>query len=266
MIKEKHPIGIFDSGIGGLLIAEEMKKQMPNENFIYVGDTENMPYGEKSTEFIIKNSIKIVSFLYKKKCKILVIACNSITSNALDVICHRFNEKMLIYNVIDPIIKNKVLLSFKKLGIIATPATIRSNFYIRNIKKYHQHLDITQISIPFLSYFIEKEINKKFIGIMLKNYLYQFQSIDVLLLACTHYLFIKEEFEKYYHYKIHLINVQKIVVQEIKKKLNEKKMLDFHSHWNGYIIFYTSSTNFSSFEKKVHSIFGKNVFIKKHVF
>ncbi|WP_185853538.1 glutamate racemase [Blattabacterium cuenoti] len=264
-ISPLSPIGIFDSGIGGLLIAKEIKMRMPNEDFIYFGDTINMPYGDKSKEFIIENSMKIASFLYEKKCKALVIACNSMTSNSLDVISKKFNSKILIFNVIDPIVRNQIFFSSKKIGIIATPATIRSNFYMEKIKKYYRHLDVVQISTPLLAPMIEKGLKiKKNIII---NYLNHFKSIDTLLLACTHYLFLKQEIDNFYHGQVHLIDIQKIVVQEIKKKLNEEKLLCIHPTLNSkFPIFYTSGSIPTFFEKKVRILFGRKVFIKTHVF
>jgi glutamate racemase len=265
-ISSLSPIGIFDSGIGGLLIAKEIKIQMPNEDFIYFGDTKNMPYGEKSKEFIINNSIKIASFLYEKKCKALVIACNSITSNALDLIQKKFHKKILIFNVIDPVIKNTIFLAYKKIGIMATPATIHSNFYTKKIKKYYHHLDIIQLSTPLLAPLIEKGWEIKKINPIIINYLNHFKSIDALLLACTHYLFLKQEIENFYNGKVHLIDIQKIVVQEIKEKLTEKKLLCLHPTWDKFPIFYTSNSIPFLFKKKVRILFGKKVFFKTHVF
>ncbi|WP_185849429.1 glutamate racemase [Blattabacterium cuenoti] len=265
-ISPLSPIGIFDSGIGGLLIAKEIKIQMPNEDLIYFGDTKNMPYGEKSKEFIIKNSMKIASFLYEKKCKALVIACNSIASNALDLIQKKFHKKILIFNVIDPVVKNSIFLSFNKIGIIATPATIHSNCYIKKIKKYYHHLDVVQIATPLLAPIIENGLEMKKINPIIKNYLSHLKSIDAMLLACTHYLFLKQEIENFYHRKVHLIDIQKIVVQEIKEKLSEKKLLCFHPTWNRCPIFYTSSSIPIFFEKKVQILFGKKVFLKNTYF
>ncbi|WP_185877031.1 glutamate racemase [Blattabacterium cuenoti] len=260
------PIGVFDSGIGGLLIAKEIEIQMPNENLIYFGDTINMPYGEKSKDFIEKNSLRIASFLYKKKCKALVIACNSITSNALDVIEKKFNKKILIFNVIDPVVKSKIFLSSKRIGIIATSATIRSNFYIKKIKQNYKHLEINQISTSLLAPMIEKGLKIK--KNIIQNYLNNFKSIDTLLLACTHYFFLKKEIENFYHGKVHLIDVQKIVVKEIKKKLYKEKLLRIFPNCKKINhIFYTSNLKKSTFfEKKTRTLFGKKAFIKKHIF
>ncbi|WP_185878071.1 glutamate racemase [Blattabacterium cuenoti] len=261
--EDKYPIGIFDSGIGGLLIAKEIKNQMPNENFIYFGDTANMPYGNKSKDFIINNSVKIVRFLYEKKCKAIIIACNTITSNALDIILNKFNNKILIFNVIDPIVRNKIFLSYKNIGIITTPSTAKSNFYIKKIKENYNHLKIIQISIPLLAYFIEYNFNlKKSINII-SNYLFQLKSIELLILACTHYLYIKHEISNFYNGKVHLIDIQKIVVKEIKKKLKKKKLLSSTQWVNPSVFYYTSNYNFF-FKKKVISLFGKSNFIEKY--
>lgn len=267
MKEKKNPIGIFDSGIGGLLIVKEMKKQMPYENFIYFGDTKNMPYGNKSKNFIIEHSIKLVTFLYKKKCKALLIACNSITSNALDIIIKKFRKKILIFNVIDPIIKKDIFLSSKKIGILATPATVKSNFYIKNIKKHSKNLDIIQVSAPLLAYFIEKNIKFKNIkNYVIKNYLEKLGSIDTLILACTHYLFIKEEIKNYYYNKkVRLIDIQKIVTKEIKNNLYKNELLSFNIKrikYSSSLIFYNSKIS-SSFKKIVYNLFGKKVLIKK---
>ncbi|AGD98289.1 glutamate racemase [Blattabacterium sp. (Blatta orientalis) str. Tarazona] len=262
------PIGIFDSGIGGLLIAKEIKNYMPNECIIYFGDTKNMPYGNKSKEFIRNHSMKIASFLYEKKCKAIVIACNSIVSNALDVIQKKFLKKILIFNVIEPIVKNKVLISSKRIGIMATPATIRSNFYQKNIKKYCPNLDIVQISMPLLATIIENGFEKKKINYLIKNYLNHFKSIeiDTLLLACTHYLFLKKEIDNFFREKVRIIDIQKIVVQEIKKKLYENNLLCLHSTWNNNPIFYTSSSISPFFNEQIKILFGKETLVKRHLF
>ncbi|WP_185866781.1 glutamate racemase [Blattabacterium cuenoti] len=262
-ISSCSPIGIFDSGIGGLLIAKEIKNYMPNECIIYFGDTKNMPYGNKSKDFIRNHSMKIASFLYEKKCKAIVIACNSIVSNALDVIQEKFLKKILIFNVIEPIVKNKVLISSKKIGIMATPATIHSNFYQRNIKKYCPHLDIVQISTPLLATIIENGFEKKKINFLIRNY-FQSIEIDTLLLACTHYLFLKKEIDNFFHGKVRLIDIQKIVVQEIKKKLYENNLLCLHSKGNNHSIFYTSSSISPFFNEQIKILFGK--LVKRHIF
>ncbi|WP_185856378.1 glutamate racemase [Blattabacterium cuenoti] len=260
--KMTSPIGIFDSGIGGLLIAKEIKIHMPNEYIIYFGDNANMPYGEKSKEFIKKCSMKIAYFLYKKNCKAIVIACNTMVTNSLDIIQKEFCKKILIFNVVEPVIKT--LVSSKKVGLMATPATIRSNFFKKEIEKYFHHLnlDLIQIETPLLAPIIENGLDKKKINSVIESYLKHLQSIDTLLLACTHYLFFKHEIDSFYHGKVRVIDVQKIVVQYIQKKLHENNLLSIHSTKNP--IFYTSSSASSFFQKQVKLIFGKEVFFKQN--
>ncbi|WP_185873479.1 glutamate racemase [Blattabacterium cuenoti] len=262
-MKNKYPIGIFDSGIGGLLIAKEIQNQMPNEYFIYFGDSANMPYGNKSKNFIVNNAIKITTFLYEKKCKAIIIACNTITSNAFDIISNKFNNKILIFNVIDPIVKDKIFLSYKNIGIITTPSTAKSNFYISKIKEYYNHLNIIQISIPLLAYFIENNFNIKKIRYIINHSLFKLKSIESLILACTHYLYMKNEINNYYRGKVHLIDVQKIVVKEIKKILVKKELLSSKQCINPSIFYYTSNNNLF-FKKKVVYLFGKSNFIEKY--
>ncbi|AWU44372.1 glutamate racemase [Blattabacterium punctulatus] len=265
IISPYSPIGIFDSGIGGILIAKEIKIYMPNECIIYFGDTKNMPYGNKSKDFIRNNSIKIVSFLYKKKCKAIVIACNSITSNALDLIKKNFYKKILIFNVIDPIVKNKIFLSSKRIGIMGTPATINSNFYHKKIKKCFPHLEIIQISTPLLATIIENGLEKIKINSIIKYYLNNLKSIDTLLLACTHYLFLKKKIDNFYHGKVRLIDIQKIVVQEIQKKLFKNNLLCIYPKKRNNTIFYTSSSVSTFFKEQVRIHFGEKILFKKHI-
>ncbi|WP_185874038.1 glutamate racemase [Blattabacterium cuenoti] len=260
------PIGILDSGIGGLLIAKKIKNYMPNECIIYFGDTKNMPYGDKSQDFIINNSRKIITFLYKKKCKAIVIACNSIVSNALYILQKEFYKKILILNIIDPIITNEVFFYSKRIGIIATSATIRSNFFQKKIKKYCPHLDIFTKETPLLAPIIENGFEKKKIHSIIKNYLNHLPSIDTLLLACTHYLFLKKEINNFYRGKVYLIDIQKIVVQYIQRILHKNNLLCIHPKKKNTSIFYTSSSRSTFFQKKIKNLFGTNILLEKIFF
>ncbi|WP_185851177.1 glutamate racemase [Blattabacterium cuenoti] len=265
MIKGRmnNPIGVFDSGVGGIHIAKEIMTYMPNECIVYFGDTKNIPYGNKSKDFIIDHSLKIASFLYKKKCKAIVIACNSIASNALDFIQEKFLKKLLIFNVIEPIVKNRTLIYSKKIGIMATPATIRSNFYRKKLKNFYPHLDVVQISVtPLLAKIIEYGFPDKKINSIIRNCLTPFQSIDTLLLGCTHYLFFKKQIDTFYHGKVHLIDIPRIVVREIKNKLEKKSLLSVNHKFNNKTIFYTSSSISPFFQKQIEFFF-ENAVIKK---
>ena len=133
---QNSPIGIFDSGIGGLTIAYSLKKILPKESFIYFGDTKHLPYGEKSEKAIKHYSLKIALFLKSKNCKAIVIACNSASAVAFDHIKKNITD-IPIYNVIDPVIqKITEECTSKEIGVIGTKATIESSIYKEKIHQY----------------------------------------------------------------------------------------------------------------------------------
>ncbi|WP_185882586.1 glutamate racemase [Blattabacterium cuenoti] len=268
-MKYYFPIGIFDSGIGGLCIAKEIINYMPNERLFYVGDTKNMPYGNKSQHFIRHHSMKIVSFLFQHQCKAIVIACNSIVSNALDIIQEKFSQKTILFNVIDPVIKNKIFFSYNKIGICATHATIRSQYYQNKMKKHFPHLTIITKSIPFLAKIIENGIHTHQLNSLIQESFNSFiKNIDLLLLACTHYLFLKNAINNIFKENIRIIEIQKIVVKDIITTLYNKNLLNTVPIYpipinNHHIIFYTSDFISPIFYAKVKSIFKNNFIVKQ---
>ena len=153
----EFPIGIFDSGIGGLSLAKSLTQLMPKEKIVYFGDTIHLPYGEKSKKQIQKFSLKIIDFLIDKKCKAIIIACNSASSASVDFIKNICEQKnIIILNVIDPIIE--YIDSFdpnKIIGVIGTNATINSNIYENKISKLKKQHKIISLSTPLLAPMIE---------------------------------------------------------------------------------------------------------------
>ena len=126
----EDPIGIFDSGIGGLTVAHAITKILPNEKIVYFGDTQHLPYGNKSPKKINYYSAKIVDFLFKKKCKAIIIACNTVSSIALKKLEKKTKNRCVLFNVIDPVVKYvSTNFTIKNIGVIGTPVTIASNIY-----------------------------------------------------------------------------------------------------------------------------------------
>ena len=125
---DKRPIGIFDSGVGGITVLKEIKNKMPNENIVYLGDTQNFPYGNKSKEEIIRFSIENVNKLIKKDVKIIVIACGTATSQAIDVLKGKFN--IPIMGIIEPTVEYIKNMKYKKVGVIATEGTIKNDAFL----------------------------------------------------------------------------------------------------------------------------------------
>ena len=160
-MNREAPIGIFDSGIGGLTVANAIQKKLPKENIIYFGDTKHLPYGEKSPDAIIRFSKKITSFLLNNKCKIIIIACNTASSVAYEVV-KKSAQNIPVVNVIDPVINSLTEFNQNKIGIIGTKRTILSNIYndkliLKNNELYIKNID-TQIDecnqfLPILALF-----------------------------------------------------------------------------------------------------------------
>jgi len=255
----KNPIGIFDSGIGGLTVAHAIKERLPNENIIYFGDTEHLPYGEKSTSSIQSFSVKITDFLLQKKCKAIVIACNSASSVAFNEV-KKIAKNIPVFNVIDPVIKI-VSKNYKdcRIGIIGTKATIESKTYPSKIMKKTGSQKVQSLATPLLAPMIEEGlINKKIIKTIIGNYLTSpiLKDIDILVLACTHYPIIEKEIREYYNKKVKIIDSANIVAKFIFEELQSLDLLNKTSNprYHFYVSNYTKS-----FEKSAYFFFQEKI-------
>ena len=256
-MKNNNPIGIFDSGIGGLTIARAIKRKLPNESLIYFGDTQHLPYGDKSSKSIVFFSEQIINFLRTKKCKAIIVACNSASSYLpLSGDCQN------IFNVIDPVIK--YLKKFKKLkiGIIGTKATISSKVYFNKIKSLNRELSVEQMSTPLLVPMIEEGfVNEIISKTIIKNYLTrkQFEKIDKLILACTHYPLIEKQIAEVCP-EIEIINTVDIISEFIKDSLESLDLLSLNSSPK-YDFYASNYTN--SFEKTASLFFKEEIKLKE---
>lgn len=261
------PIGIFDSGIGGLTVANAIKRVLPNENIIYFGDTEHLPYGEKSKESIQSFSKKIIQFLVSKKCKIIVIACNSASSVAEEIVMH-ITHNISIFNVIDPVVAEVAKISSEcNIGVIGTKATIGSSIYERKIKRLCKQAKINSLATPLLAPMIEERfINESISSTIITNYLSnkKLANIDHLILACTHYPLIQKEINGYYSGRVNVIDSANIVAKHIAKELEKYNLLR-----NGKLTkhhFYVSNYT-KSFEKSAKFFFKEAIKLEEiHLF
>ena len=202
---DNRPIGIFDSGIGGLTIADGLIQLMPHESLIYFGDTQHLPYGDKSLSTVQRYSRGISRFLKEKDCKAIVIACNTASALAFEVIREEFPD-LEIYNVIDPVAESAARAS-SHIGVIATRATIGSKVYEKRIKSLHPNIEYSSLATPLLVPMIEegfhtKNVSHEIIDLYLSNQV--LKDIDSLILGCTHYPLIKEEIIDYYQGKVQI--------------------------------------------------------------
>lgn len=254
------PIGIFDSGIGGLTVAKAIRKILPKEQLIYFGDTAHMPYGDKSPEAIKFYSLKIAKFLLDKNCKLILIACNTASAHAYHELIHFLGDKVPIINVIDPVV-NLLANStqYGRIGVIGTKSTIRSDIYAKKFKEINPKIQVSSLATPLLAPMIEEGFfNNNISKTVINSYLSsaKLKKIDSLILACTHYPLIKPEIEAFYKGKVEIINTAEIVAEYLKDQLTNLDLLNdgpAKKH-QFYISDYTSS-----FENSTRLFFGEKI-------
>ncbi|MEY3399295.1 MAG: glutamate racemase, partial [Bacteroidota bacterium] len=157
MKQEDRPIGIFDSGIGGLTVAAAIRKALPGESLIYFGDTAHLPYGDKSAESIRHYAARITDFLIKKKCKAIVIACNTASAHAFKTVRDVAGPDIPVVNVIDPVSEYiSTRYTDGKVGVIGTKGTIESRIYVKRIEKLNKKLKVMSCATPLLAPMIEE--------------------------------------------------------------------------------------------------------------
>ena len=227
--KTQLPIGVFDSGVGGLTVANALTRFLPNESIIYFGDTAHVPYGDKSADAIRFYCLKIVKLLLEKNCKMIVIACNTATATAYDVMQEFFAHQVPFINVIDPLVEAVATMNFQKIGIIGTKATISSDAYARKLKAIAPHLNVRSLATPLLASMIEEGFfNNNISRTVIDNYLQnkELENIDALLLACTHYPLIRTEIENYYQGTVKIFDSTDLIAKAAQQMLTEKNLLN----------------------------------------
>jgi glutamate racemase len=224
-----QPIGIFDSGIGGLTVANAIQKVLPDESLMYFGDTAHLPYGEKSPEAIRAYSLRISEFLLEYRCKAVVIACNTASSIAYEAVKEHAGDKALVIDVINPVAEEVARrYSDCRIGVIATKATIKSDVYARKISTLNPSLEVASLATPLLVPMIEEGFyNNKISRAVIASYLSRprLKKIDALILACTHFPLIRPEIEEYYSRKITIVDSAEIVAEYVKRQLEQKGLL-----------------------------------------
>ena len=228
MNKKEMPIGFLDSGVGGLSVMKEAIKIMPNENYIYFGDSKNAPYGVKSTKEIRDLTFKAVEFLISKGIKGLVVACNTATSAAVRELRTVYPDMPLVG--IEPAIKPAVELGRDgKILIMATPMTIKQDKFKLLLDKYKDIAEIVPIPCAGLMEFIESGVLD---GIELEYYLkeklsdYSSENVSSVVLGCTHYPFVKDSISKILGKNVKVIDGGEGTTREIKRRLAEKNLLN----------------------------------------
>lgn len=261
---DNRPIGIFDSGIGGLTVASAIARRMPNEQIIYFGDTAHLPYGDKSPAAIRSYSAGIFEFLKSKNCKAIVIACNTASAIATNTVRNLAGKEIPVINVIDPT-SRYVASKFEKgkIGVIATKATVNSRIYAKRIEKRNENLKVTMLATPLLVSMIEEGFfNNNISQAIIDSYLSKsnLKEIDGLILGCTHFPLIKKEVEKYYKANTEVIDSTEIVAEYAHQVLEKHGLLN--QKGGGVHHFYVSDIT-ASFDASTKLFFGKKLKLEK---
>ncbi len=216
--RRRYPIGVFDSGLGGLTVVKALMKCLPCENIVYFGDTARVPYGTKSREAIIRFSKQNVRVLLKYKVKMVVVACNSSSSHALSALKKTFD--LPITGVIDAGVRKAVQATRnRKIGVIATPATINSGAYEHKILLADHRLRVVNQACPLLVPLVEEGwFQKKVTEMVAREYLEPFRKsgVDTLILGCTHYPLLKTVFRRALGPGVTLIDSAEEVALEVR--------------------------------------------------
>lgn len=258
-MNSNQAIGIFDSGVGGLTIAKAIHENIPNESIIYFGDSKHLFYGDKSKKIILQYSKNISEFLLAKECKAIVIACNTVSANAVDEIKDLTHGKAVVFDVISPIVKKISYQSYQRIAVIGTKATINSHIYKKCIHKLNPYIEVIELATPLLAPVIEEGFyNHPISNIVLSTYLLNLKSIkiDAIILGCTHYPMISLEVKKFFNESVQVIDSPKIVADYLFYKLRKMNLLNKELNPKNY--FYLSHYT-EHFVKNATMIFNKKI-------
>jgi glutamate racemase len=239
MNTNNQPIGIFDSGIGGTSIWKAIHKLLPNEKIIYLADSKNAPYGQKSKQEIIALSIKNTDFLLEMKCKLIVVACNTATTNAIQELRAKYNN---FFIGIEPAIKPAVTHSKTQIiGILATQGTLNSELFNKTTEKYQDTKIIEQVGHGLVQLIENGNINSPEMNKLLHSYLTPMieANIDYLVLGCSHYPYLIPQIKKILPEHIQIIDSGEAVAKQTQNILRDK--VGFSSAENSEPVFYTNT-------------------------
>lgn len=258
-----QPIGIFDSGVGGLTVAREIRKLLPRENFVYYGDTKHLPYGEKSPEAIKGYCEKITRFLLESNCKAIVIACNSATANAIKEILAIVDNKVPVIDVISPVAEKVAFEIHNNVGVIATKATVNSGIYKRSIRRHNRYIQVDELATPLMVPAIEEGFrNHPITNAIIYNYLShpKLRNIETLILGCTHYPLLIDEIKQFYGNRVRVIDSASIVAGSLKMVLEQHELLNSQNLVPLYQFFVSDLTK--NFDKISRKIFGPGIHLE----
>lgn len=224
----QSPIGVFDSGVGGLTVVKEIMRQLPGENMIYFGDTARVPYGSKSKKTVLKYSRQIVHFLRKNEVKAIVVACNTASALALDEIKQEID--IPIIGVVEPGARMAAeTTKTNSIGIIGTESTIKSGIYSKLLRKLNSDITVVSRACPLFVPLVEEGLlEDRITDDVIERYLHELKEygIDSLILGCTHYPLIRNAIKRYIGPEVNLVNPAYETAKSLKVMLSEQGLLN----------------------------------------
>jgi len=225
-LNPNNPIGVFDSGIGGLTVARAISERLPLENIIYFGDTARVPYGVKSPETISRYATQITEFLLRQKVKVLIVACNTMAAVAYGAI--KDLSSVPVLDVVDAGARSAVAETHNKyVGVIGTPATINSNAYVKAIKEYDPEITVFSQPCPLFVPLVEEGwLDHQVTRLTAQEYLKPVvaQNIDTLVLGCTHYPLLKPLLREVLGNQITLMDSARTIARETEELLRKNSL------------------------------------------
>lgn len=262
------PIGIFDSGYGGLTVFRAIKEKLPQYDYIYLGDNARAPYGNRSFDTVHEYTWECVQWLLKKGCPLVILACNTASAKALRTIQQRdlpahFPDKKVL-GVIRP--TAEVIGNYSTshcIGVLGTKGTIESNSYQIEINRFFPETEVVQQACPMWVHLIENNEHHSqeadyFIQKHLKSLLAQSDNIDTALLACTHYPIIEDKIRKYLPPHIKIISQGRIVARSLESYLHRHPEVETQLSRSGQMQFFTTD-DASDFNEHASIFFGESV-------
>lgn len=254
--KRTAPIGVFDSGVGGLTVVREITRQLPEENIVYFGDTARVPYGSKSQSTIVRFSEQIIRFLESKQVKAIVIACNTASALALDAVQNEFDVPII--GVVVPGARAAVeATKNQKVGVVGTDATVQSGVYTKVIQEMNPGIQVIEKACPLFVPLVEEGFKEHIVTQeIIEYYLESIRStdIDAMILGCTHYPLLRSKIHQYLGEKIQIVNPAYETAMDLKMLLEEKEIDNkgdsgLTSHYEFYVS--DAAEKFRRFANKV---------------
>lgn len=233
--KKAAPVGVFDSGVGGLTVVREIIRQLPSENIVYFGDTARVPYGSKSKNTIIRFSEQIIRFLKTKQVKTIVIACNTVSALALDTVREEFDVPIM--GVVIPGARAAVEATIhQKVGVVGTDATVRSGMYTKVIREMNPQIEVIEKACPLFVPLVEEGFKEHVVTReIIEYYLESMRAtdIDAMILGCTHYPLLRSKIRAYMGEKIQIVNPAYETAMDLKQLLRELDLENDSSERSG---------------------------------